>query len=510
MRALGVLFVIFGIAFLLAMTPGPMNFQIGLNIPVELELKGQDGKDGVLAATMLPGGVVKYAYRADQAVDTAPSDKVLEVAGREKVRITDEILDRRTSHSRTFSTEGSNLAVTEIVAGDPQYYQDAHGEWSHIEYATTSEYAFNQQMRGSSVLASLLFSTAFAQSTFYSEANPSATVDGILYQSASCQTWSSLRGLATSTSVNDTATSEQLHLQSCGSSGEWDRLHRQVAGFDTSSIPDSDTIVSATESFYIDSKVDSATFNQAIGITSYTPASDDVLAIDDYDNFGSTRLASDIDIGSITTGGYVDWTYNATGRNAINKTGVTNTMLRFSGDIDNSEPTWGSSEESYIFVRFADTEVTSQDPKLVVVHEEAEPDLSNRKSASESVTGSTALQNDDELQLVLEASKTYIVDGAIFASSTSAAPDIAIAFTGQSGSNIKIGYTTADDNGILQASGVASSRIALRANTPTAILLKGTITTGSGGDLQLRWAQATSNGNATIVGAGSYLRAEEI
>lgn len=136
--------------------------------------------------------------------------------------------------------------------------------------------------------------------------------------------------------------------------------------------------------------------------------------------------------------------------------------------------------------------------------------LKVRKSADESVTSSTVLQNDDDLKLSLSANKTYIIDGVLFASSTSATPDVLIGFFGQSGVNLKIGYTN-EQNEMVLGSGAQSSRIVLPANTPTSIHIHGTIVTGStAGDLQLKWAQATSNGAATVMGQGSYLRAEEI
>jgi hypothetical protein len=136
--------------------------------------------------------------------------------------------------------------------------------------------------------------------------------------------------------------------------------------------------------------------------------------------------------------------------------------------------------------------------------------LKVRKGSTETVTSSTVLQNDDTLKLSLAANKTYIVDGVLFASSTSATPDIIIAFYGQTGSTIAVGYTN-DVNEMVLGSSATSTRITLPANTPTSVHLHGTVvTSGASGDLQLKWAQATSNANATAVLPGSYLRAEEI
>lgn len=136
--------------------------------------------------------------------------------------------------------------------------------------------------------------------------------------------------------------------------------------------------------------------------------------------------------------------------------------------------------------------------------------LKVRKSANESLVNSTILQNDDHLKLSLAANKTYIVDGVLFASSTSATPDIMISFFGQTDVKIRIGYTN-DVNEMVLNSGVTSSRIVLPANTPTSIHIKGTVKTeGTSGDFQLKWAQSTSNSNPTTVMEGSYLKAEEI
>ncbi|MEK7613550.1 MAG: LamG domain-containing protein [Patescibacteria group bacterium] len=136
--------------------------------------------------------------------------------------------------------------------------------------------------------------------------------------------------------------------------------------------------------------------------------------------------------------------------------------------------------------------------------------LKVRKSVNESVINSTVLQNDDNLVLSLSANKTYIIDGVIFASSTSATPDILIGFFGQTDVDIALGYTN-DVNEMVLVSGEESNRINLPADVPTSIHIKGTVKTSStSGDFQLKWAQATSNGNATTIMKGSYLRAEEI
>lgn len=136
--------------------------------------------------------------------------------------------------------------------------------------------------------------------------------------------------------------------------------------------------------------------------------------------------------------------------------------------------------------------------------------LKVRKPSNETITNSTSLQNDDDLKLALASNKTYIIDGVLFVSSTKAKPDIKIGFLGQTGSTLVLGYVTDKNVGTLN-SGSTSSRIVLPANMPTPIHVKGTIKTGStAGDLQLKWAQVSSNSAAVQVLEGSYLRAAEI
>ena len=132
-----------------------------------------------------------------------------------------------------------------------------------------------------------------------------------------------------------------------------------------------------------------------------------------------------------------------------------------------------------------------------------------RKPTNETVTSSTILQNDDALAVTLEANKTYIVDSTIFAKSSSATPDMKIAFTAPAGAVMELGEVASAGSGqstdVLETSGTASGRITVRgSNQPSIIHVTGTVTTGStAGTLTLQWAQATANANGTVVNAAS-------
>lgn len=137
-----------------------------------------------------------------------------------------------------------------------------------------------------------------------------------------------------------------------------------------------------------------------------------------------------------------------------------------------------------------------------------------RKAANESVTKSIALQDDNDLNFQLAAGKTYTVDGVLFVSAGKNVPDLRIAFSAPNGSNMAIGYLTdavlQNGGGVLTQSNAASRRIQVPANTSIPIIVKGTIVAGASGDLQLKWAQFTSNANPVTITKGSYIAIQEI
>lgn len=134
-----------------------------------------------------------------------------------------------------------------------------------------------------------------------------------------------------------------------------------------------------------------------------------------------------------------------------------------------------------------------------------------RKNSNESVANSIVLQSDNHLNLNLATNSTYILEGVIFATSTSAVPDLLFALHAQTGSILTVGYTTNDVNGVLLTSGVVSTSIPVSDSAPVAVHLKGTVKTSStSGQLQLKWAQNSSNSTPVTLLEGSYLKAEAL
>ena len=157
---------------------------------------------------------------------------------------------------------------------------------------------------------------------------------------------------------------------------------------------------------------------------------------------------------------------------------------------------------------------TDQDERITVLETARAFAL---KTADESVTNSTAYQNDDELFVPVTAGGTYIVEGFI-AYNTPSAAGINLRLTGPTGTGLwgvvglsNSGGTT--DTGTVRMSastnGVGSSRLGGATNDLVAVI-RGTFLTSASGNLRFEWSQNTANATPTIVRANSWLSAQKI
>lgn len=195
--------------------------------------------------------------------------------------------------------------------------------------------------------------------TFYPDPNPESTsVDGKIFKSGT--TYSTVRSATNAESVSDSVTYDTV-VQNSLSGGTY-YLVRSAYLFDTSSIPDSDTINSATFSaWYVDGFNNGNT--DSVDLVSISPASNTALAVADYSTVGSTSFGS-IALSTISAGAYYNISLNASGIATISKTGVTKLATRNKSDTDNSTPTLLNQFNG----RYADYTGTSNDPKLAVTY----------------------------------------------------------------------------------------------------------------------------------------------
>ena len=133
------------------------------------------------------------------------------------------------------------------------------------------------------------------------------------------------------------------------------------------------------------------------------------------------------------------------------------------------------------------------------------------KSADESVTSSTTLQDDDDLQITLAANSDYEIEYMVFVQSASATPDFKYQWTEPDGVYRGVATTTAVTSVSIFDESTAASTLSLDANAIE--FMKGTIvieTAGAGGTFKLEWAQDTSDATATTVKKGSWMKATKL
>jgi hypothetical protein len=210
-------------------------------------------------------------------------------------------------------------------------------------------------------------------STFYPDPHAeTTTVDGYVREFTEVSnTWAQIHDDTDGDNADDSGTTVYAEASAPAASNDF-RITRMFILFDTSSIPDGDSIASANVQLYVLSKSDQS--NDAYGygtiVGNVTPASNTSIQVADYDQCGSisnpTKMSSDVDITNMTTSAYNTFTMNSTGRSNISLTGITKWGFRLGHDIENVAP--AGTKENQVDCSSADTSGTSQDPKLTVDH----------------------------------------------------------------------------------------------------------------------------------------------
>ena len=138
------------------------------------------------------------------------------------------------------------------------------------------------------------------------------------------------------------------------------------------------------------------------------------------------------------------------------------------------------------------------------------------KSSNQLVTSSTTLVNDADLVIPVAANSTYDIAVQLFFTAASGG-DLKWTFTVPSGATFEYqplhneGGGTGLTNSTQGNSDSDTVTAAGAGGTIEAVRMTGTLTVlGTGGNLQLRWAQNTSNGTSTTMRAKSYMVARRI
>lgn len=314
----------------------------------------------IIAITLLGGGTVEVSnaqyrervIRAEVVTEHATSTN----SAIEKVRVLErgkkaaararEVVDRRSDTSYTI--DNGDGTYTAVFYEHP-IHERVGNEWYAVEDKVLDKVDFDR--RTFSPLGALVN----AQTTFY------PSLDGYVRNDAANPTWTTVRNATSGTAAND-ALSSGDEPYSWISGGNYNN-RRTFYLFDTSSIPDTDTITAATFSLYKGAGGDNAD-SASIELVQTNPASDSALATGDYDAVTFTSGGTKT-IASFSGSAYNDLSMNATGLTWISKTGLTKLGLITSLDLNNVAPTGLNGLQN---VSFSETGGTSQDPKLVVTY----------------------------------------------------------------------------------------------------------------------------------------------
>ncbi len=213
---------------------------------------------------------------------------------------------------------------------------------------------------------------AFANTlTAYPDPNPeTTTVDGWCYHNPSTTVWATSHDATASSNAYDSLGAAVIGCSTFTGSNVM-RFQRFFCLFSTGAMGAGATVTAATVSIWPTSKSnDDNDGDDWINVLQTTPASDTAIVTADFDQCGAvsnpTEGATRIDLGSISTGAYCDWTLDATGRGWISATGITRLGLREGHDCLNS-PIANNSINSIDIIE-AENAGTTSDPKLVVTY----------------------------------------------------------------------------------------------------------------------------------------------
>jgi len=213
-------------------------------------------------------------------------------------------------------------------------------------------------------------SFGFTTLTKYPDPDPETnTVDGsVEHNVGTYTTWAAIRDGA-GTGAYPTVASEAAQWIAAGdAAGTWQVIARGIFLFDTSALTADASISATVLSLYGQSKQDVEGWTPNLDIYTSAPASNTDLVAGDFDSLGTvSQTGSPITYASFSTAGYNDFTFNATGKGNVSKTGVSKFGSRNANyDVANSAPAFTAFASNGIAVYYADQAGTANDPKLVV------------------------------------------------------------------------------------------------------------------------------------------------
>jgi hypothetical protein len=206
--------------------------------------------------------------------------------------------------------------------------------------------------------------------------------------------WDSIHDATTGSSAFPTD-SEQNQARARLTGGNF-QIARSFFPFDTSSLPDGDTISSATLTISVASVTnqDSGTAYDYITVIQTSQASSSTLTTADYDQCGAVDNPTEgidsgnrVDLSNISAPADVSFALNSTGIGWISKTGTTLLGVRTGFDTEDVAPSTGDNR---IYGYFSEQTGTDDDPILEVIHASDTTTSTSTTTTSSSTTTTTS------------------------------------------------------------------------------------------------------------------------
>ena len=196
---------------------------------------------------------------------------------------------------------------------------------------------------------------------FYPAAGNNSPIDGYGGPySASGAAWATLRSAAGSATIlNSTGSDINTGVFSDNDTNLWAVVYRGAVLFDISSL-EATEITDVALDLRGGALKSNNGGNPEMAIVSSNPAANNALAGTDFSigNMGTTEFATRIGYSSWSQAAYNPFAFNASGKSFVQSAyagdGIVKLGLRSGWDIDNSEPTWTSSQGSVLSVVSAD------------------------------------------------------------------------------------------------------------------------------------------------------------
>ena len=384
---IGGIVVVLVVGFILIKPEPPFK---GTLIPDELKLKVAKEKVLFNKETEKENGdkMVQYYYASDEEIPTQKIEKTKDNLEKElkKQKVDYDVvydkpqedISQRTRRAMTFNvgkTKKGELIQTTMAYSQSMFVQKVDdGKWYLIKNDFTTKEAFDEQMKVSikDKLFGLLHIAQANPDVFYPDANPETTTfDGYVGDNTPNESWANKIAGPAAFENDNGKTIYGFYMLTGATTNTWTLLYRTIILFDTSSLPDTATITSATITVLASPLSDQQTWGGTTSIYSSSPISNTSISWADWGTMGSTELSDTISYATFASGSSQVFTLTAAAMTSnVSLTGISKFAFRNTNyDVGAVDPgKWLSTKFHYVGFFSGDEASTSASPYLTVTY----------------------------------------------------------------------------------------------------------------------------------------------